>query len=327
MSRRTIIVSEEKKEYEVKMNALMDQYARVMFVTIENVRSQQIHNIRRELRGKGVLIMGKKTLQRKIVENRANRADASENDKAFFDKATKLDLLRYNTGLLFTNEDAATICDLLEKHRIQAPARVGAIAPVDVIVPAGNTGLEPTMTSFFQALNIATKITKGTVDILNDKQVVTIGEKVDNSTATLLAKLKIFPFFYRMEVKSMWDRGVVFDAADLSITETVVEQLLINGIQNISALSLGAGIPTEASLPIAVTDAFKKLVAASIATKYDFNDFGIGQSIKDAREGKLAVVAAAAPAAAAAAPAAGKPAPKAKAESSDDDDDGMGGLF
>eukprot|EP00657_Telonema_sp_P-1_P011714 TRINITY_DN713_c0_g1_i2.p1 TRINITY_DN713_c0_g1~~TRINITY_DN713_c0_g1_i2.p1 ORF type:complete len:132 (+),score=91.25 TRINITY_DN713_c0_g1_i2:179-574(+) len=100
-------------------------------------------------------------------------------------------------------------------------------------------------------------------------------------------RLKIFPFFYRMEVKSMWDRGVVFDAADLSVTETVVEQLLINGIQNIAALSLGAGIPTEASLPIAVTDAFKKLVAASIATKYDFNDFGAGQSIKDAREGCL----------------------------------------
>lgn len=325
MSRRNIIVSEEKKEYEAKINTLMDQYARVMFVTIENVRSQQIHNIRRELRGKGILVMGKKTLQRKIVENRANRADASENDKAFHEKTSKMELLRYNTGLLFTNEDAATICEMLEKHRIQAPARVGAIAPVDVVVPAGNTGLEPTMTSFFQALNIATKITKGTVDILNEKQVVTTGEKVDSSTATLLAKLKIFPFYYRMEVKSMWDRGVIFDAADLSVTETVVEQLLINGIQNISALSLGAGIPTEASLPIAVTDAFKKLVAASIATKYDFDEFGAGQSIKDAREGKLA---AAAPAAAAAAPAAaaGKPAPKAAVESSDDDDD-MGGLF
>jgi large subunit ribosomal protein LP0 len=326
MSRRTIIVSEEKKEYEVKMNALMDQYARVMFVTIENVRSQQIHNIRRELRGKGVLIMGKKTLQRKIVENRANRADASENDKAFFEKATKMDLLRFNTGLLFTNEDAATICELLEKHRIQAPARVGAIAPVDVIVPAGNTGLEPTMTSFFQALNIATKITKGTVEILNDKQVVTTGEKVDNSTATLLAKLKIFPFFDRMEVKSMWDRGVIFDAADLSVTETVVEQLLVNGIQNISALSLGAGIPTEASLPIAVTEAFKKLIAAAITTKYDFNDFGIGQSIKDIREGKLA--AAATPAAPAASGGQGPDRSFWPGNvDDDDDDDDMGGLF
>ena len=323
MSRRTIVVSEEKQEYENKINSLIDQYARIMFVTIENVRSQQIHNIRRELRGKAVLVMGKKTLQRKIVANRAARADASENDKAFFEKATKMELLRYNTGLLFTNEDAASICELLEKHRIQAPARVGAIAPVDVVVPAGNTGLEPTMTSFFQALNIATKITKGTVDILNDKQVISTGDKVDNSTAQLLAKLKIFPFFYRMEVKSMWDRGVVFDAADLSITETVVEQLLINGIQNISALSLGAGIPTEASLPIAVVDAFKKLVAASIATSYDFSEYGAGQAIKDAREGKL--VAAAPAAAAAAAPAAAAK-PAAKPESSDDDDD-MGGLF
>ena len=325
MSRRNIVVSEEKKAYEVKLNGLLDKYCRLMFVTVENVRSQQIHNIRRELRGKGVLIMGKKTLQRKVVENRANRADASENDKSFYDKAIKLDLLRYNTGLLFTNEEPNVIIDLLEKHRIQAPARVGAIAPVDVTVPAGNTGLEPTMTSFFQALNIATKITKGTVDILNDKQVISVGDKVDNSTATLLAKLKIFPFFYRMEIKSMWDRGVVFEAEDLSITEPVVEKMLIGGIQNLAALSLGAGIPTEASLPIAVADAFKKLVAAAVATKYDFSDFGAGQAIKDAREGKLVAAAAPVAAAAAAPAAAAKPAAKPVEES--DDDDGMGGLF
>ena len=40
------------------------------------------------------------------------------------------------------------------------------MAPVDVFVPAGNTGLGPEKTSFFQALSITTKISRGTIEIL-----------------------------------------------------------------------------------------------------------------------------------------------------------------
>ena len=34
--------------------------------------------------------------------------------------------------------------------QVGAPARVGLVAPVDVVVPPGNTGLDPSQTSFFQ---------------------------------------------------------------------------------------------------------------------------------------------------------------------------------
>lgn len=47
-----------------------------------------------------------------------------------------------------------------------AAARAGAIAPCDVTVPAQNTGLGPEKTSFFQALGITTKISRGTIEIL-----------------------------------------------------------------------------------------------------------------------------------------------------------------
>jgi large subunit ribosomal protein LP0 len=49
---------------------------------------------------------------------------------------------------------------------VAAPAKAGALAPVDVKIPAQNTGLGPEKTSFFQALQIPTKIAKGTIEIL-----------------------------------------------------------------------------------------------------------------------------------------------------------------
>jgi large subunit ribosomal protein LP0 len=58
------------------------------------------------------------------------------------------------------------IRDLLIKNKVQAPARAGGTAPVNVVIPAQNTGLGPEKTSFFQALSIPTKISKGTIEII-----------------------------------------------------------------------------------------------------------------------------------------------------------------
>ena len=56
--------------------------------------------------------------------------------------------------------------------------RAGALAPVDVVVPAQNTGMGPEKTSFFQALAIPTKITKGTIEIIKDVELIKVGDYV-----------------------------------------------------------------------------------------------------------------------------------------------------
>ena len=71
-----------------------------------------------------------------------------------------------NIGFVFTKEDLNDIRDVLTSNQKEAPAKAGAIAPVDVFVAKVNTGLGPEKTSFFQALAIPTKITKGTIEIL-----------------------------------------------------------------------------------------------------------------------------------------------------------------
>lgn len=274
-------ISEAKRVYEDRLNACMAKYSRVLFVCMDNVRSQQVHNVRAALRGKAEFVMGKKTLQAKIVSKRASDQNASEEDRKFNSECESNNLLTGNTGLIFTNEEISTIIEILDRFRVKAPARVGAIAPCDVIVPAGNTGMEPTQTSFFQALNIATKIAKGTVEIVSDKKVLSTGDKVDNSTAVLLQKLNISPFYYQVEVLSVWDRGVLFTSEDLKMTDDKVEKMLLDGISNVSAMSMGAGIPTATNIGSMLADAFKNLLGASVATAYEFEEFG-AKAIRDA---------------------------------------------
>lgn len=50
--------------------------------------------------------------------------------------------------------------------KVAAPAKAGALAPIDVYLEAQNTGMGPEKTSFFQALSIPTKISRGTIEIL-----------------------------------------------------------------------------------------------------------------------------------------------------------------
>merc|ERR1711887_466700 len=130
-------------------------------VGADNVGSKQMQEIRIALRGRAVVLMGKNTMMRKAI-------------RGYLDKNPDLERLlphiKQNVGFVFTKEELVDVRDLLLANKVKAPARAGAIAPLDVTVPAQNTGLGPEKTSFFQALNIPTKITKGTIEIINDVQ-------------------------------------------------------------------------------------------------------------------------------------------------------------
>jgi large subunit ribosomal protein LP0 len=54
-------------------------------------------------------------------------------------------------------------------------------------VPAQNTGMGPEKTSFFQALSIPTKITKGTIEIISDVPLIKAGDRVSFRRGKVIA--------------------------------------------------------------------------------------------------------------------------------------------
>jgi large subunit ribosomal protein LP0 len=324
--------SDKKKAYFKKMNDLLDEYNKIIIVGIDNVSSQQFHDVRKELRGKATMLLGKNTQMKKVLQLRNQRDERSaadvERDKNLQQKFVSEAGISGNIGLIFTNEELSVIKTAIEKYRVQAPARVGSISPVDVTIPEGNTGLPPDETKFFQALNVQTKIAKGTVEITVPKKVLTKGDKVGNSEATLLLKLNIKPFFYGLIITSIWDNGSVYGPEVLEMSDDMFESFAKTAVNNVAAVSLALGYPTEAAFPHMVMNAFKNLLAVSISTDYEFKEFKGDEIRKAVKEGRSlggpapAAATGAAPAASAAAAPAKKEAPK---EESDND---MGfGLF
>merc|ERR1740123_844052 len=179
---------------------------------------------------------------------------------------------RGNVGFVFTNGDLGSVRECLESNVRPAPARVGAIAPINVIVPKGPTGCDPGQTAFFQTLQIATKITKGQIEMTNDTHLITAGDKVTASQAALLQKLNIEPFTYGLKLVSVYDNGSLFDAKVLDITDDVLEAKFAAALSVIASLSLALGYPTQASVPHSIANAFKAILAVTIGLdNYSFD--------------------------------------------------------
>merc|ERR1719247_3972127 len=186
--------------------------------------------------------MGKNTMMRKIFKE-------FEEENPGNPICQLAPLCQGNVGFIFTNGDLGEVRAVCEENVRPAPAKVGGIAPSDVIVPKGPTGCDPGQTAFFQTLQIATKITKGQIEMTNDTHLITAGDKVGASQAALLQKLNIEPFTYGLVLKSVYDNGSVFDAAVLDISEDDLTQKFLWAIRRIAAFSLEQGFVNMASLP------------------------------------------------------------------------------
>jgi len=250
-----------KASYFVKIARLLEEYPRIFIVGADNVRSKQMQQIRVSLRGIAEILMGKNTMMCKAIRGHMQNNPALEK---------LLPHIKGNIGLVFSKEDPVLVRDKLLENKVAAPARAGAIAPVDVVVEAQNTGMGPEKTSFFQALNISTKIAKGAIEIVSNVHLIHAGDKVGQSEATLLQMLGVKPFAYGLVVENIYDNGAVFAPEILDITDDQLMAKFQLGVSNVAAASLAMGYCTQASVPHSVINGFKNVLAVAVETDISF---------------------------------------------------------
>uniref|UniRef100_A0A2K6EAH8 Large ribosomal subunit protein uL10 n=1 Tax=Macaca nemestrina TaxID=9545 RepID=A0A2K6EAH8_MACNE len=211
-----------KSNYFLKIIQLLDDYPKCFIMGADNVGSKRMQQIRMSLRGKAMVLMGKNTMMRKAIRGHLENNPALEK---------LLPHIWGNVGFAFTKEDLTEVRDMLLANKVPAAARAGAIAPCEVTVPAQNTGLGPEKTSFFQALGITTKISRGTIEILSD----------------------------------VFDNGSTYNPEVHDITEESLHSRFLEGVRNVAGVCLQIGYPTVASVPHSII-----ILALSVETDYTF---------------------------------------------------------
>lgn len=304
-----------KANYFVKLIELFDQYRKCFLVGVDNVGSKQMQEIRQAMRGHAVILMGKNTMIRKAIRGHLAKNPSLEK---------LLPHIVQNVGFVFTDCDLGEIRKKLLENRRGAPAKAGAIAPCDVKLPPQNTGMGPEKTSFFQALQIPTKIARGTIEILNEVHLIKEGEKVGASEAALLNMLGVTPFSYGLVVVQVYDNGTVYSPEILDMTTEELRRRFMTGVRNVAAVSLGIKYPTLASVPHLLAKGVQNMLGIAAATDVNFKE---AAQLKEFLADPSKFTAVSVPASAAVAPAAVSVEPT-KEEAKEESDEDLGfGLF
>jgi len=261
----------KKQDYCDKLFELLEREPITLIVNVDNVGSSQLQNIRHALRGKATLLLGKNTLMRTALRKRYDETG----EEGLMRLAH---VLRGNLGFIFCKAEVIPeIRSVIAQNILPAVPKVGMEAPCDVILPAGPCGLDPRQTPLFQALNIGTKIVKGTIDVTQKYNLIKKGTECSASVVELLQKLDMKPFQFGVTLQMVYQDGHVYNARFLDITDTKLTNKFLDAAENVTAIGREIGVPTESSIPVMFNETFKNIAALCVDIDFDFPELEPGR--------------------------------------------------
>jgi len=217
------------------------KYDRVIIVSIENLKSTQIHDIRKHLRGLGELLVAKKSFLQYLLKNQTSVLIK----KWLFLKSE----LKQNIGLIFTDQNPKTINVILKSYYSKAFAISGDRAQIDIKIKKGNKGISPSQTPFFQALGIPTRVSKGSIEITDNILLVRKNQLISESHEALLKKLNLKPFKYGMLILKIFINNKNVDTTLLYLNEYKVKNNINLFLRNLNICLSNNNLVSEYNIP------------------------------------------------------------------------------
>lgn len=253
-------IAEWKTEALVQLQGLLKKYPVIAAADLNKVRSSQIHELRRRLRGRVMMLVTKNNLLRKSVE-------LSEYKDTRVGEFVK-DLTGSNI-LLLTDTNPFSLILLLEKSKVRVPAKAGDTATGEILIPAGNTGLPPgPVISEFGEVKVPTRIEGGSIWVSKDTVVARKGDPINAKMASVLSKLGLKPMEAGLTLVAAYDNGTILSAGDLSLDLTAYRKDLSQALSNAFSLSIEAGFVTREAAPRILGRVLRQALALAAQAGY-----------------------------------------------------------
>jgi large subunit ribosomal protein L10 len=257
-------IAQWKKESLEQLQGLLSKYPVIAAADLTKVRSSQIHELRKRLRDRVIMLVAKNNLLRKSVE----LGNYNQDRLGEFVK----DLTGSNI-LLFSELNPYSLIVLLEKSKVRVPAKQGDIATNEIMIPAGNTGLPPgPVISEFGEIRVQTKIEGGSIWVAKDSVVAKKGDTITAKMASVLSKLGLKPMEAGLSLVVAYDNGSILHADDLVFDLPSYKNDLMAAINNALNLSTEVGYITPENAPRILQKAWRE--ALSVAGEAAFMEEG-----------------------------------------------------
>ena len=206
---------------EKAVNKLVDkmQHAKtIMVINIKGLPSKQFQEIKKAIREYAEISVAKKNIIIRAIEKFGKKSIVP----------LKKNILE-NCALAISDMEGYELAGILSQKKTPVAAKAGQEAPEDIKVMSGPTDLVPgPAISELGAIGLQVAVEGGKLSIKKSKVVVTKGQTINETTASILQKLNIMPFTVGLEPLAVYDVQEEKIYTDIKVDSEKARASLIN---------------------------------------------------------------------------------------------------
>ncbi|MCK5474726.1 MAG: 50S ribosomal protein L10 [Candidatus Aenigmarchaeota archaeon] len=159
-------------------------------------------------------------------------------------------------AIIITDENPFKIYSMLEKNKSPALAKAGDIAPEDIVIPKGDTGLPPgPAIADLQKAGLKAAIKGQSISVMEEKVVAKKGDEITSAVCDVLSKLNIKPMEIGINMIGAWEDGIIYEKDILAVDGKEYERKIIQACSGAFNLAYNANYLTSEIAPLKITEA------------------------------------------------------------------------
>lgn len=252
------------KEREVEeLKRMIEESPVIGIISMHQMPAPQLQEMRKDLYGKAEIRMSRKTLMKLAME----KAD-KENIQGLED------FLEGEVAFIFTDMNPFRLYNYLQENKSSAPAKPGDVAPNNIVVKEGSTGIDPgPAIGKLQSAGIKTSIEEGKIYVDEESVVAEEGEEITPELAEALKMLEMEPMEIGLDLKALLEEGIIFEAGELEIDVNEYRDKVVDAYRRALKLAVSSGHTTRETVPLLVKKAWNEAKSLALALDYPVKDF------------------------------------------------------
>jgi len=245
------MVSEKKKQTAKEVKELMHKHKVIGILDMHKLPAKQLYELRKRLKSHATI---------RVVKKRVIKLVLNDSKLSGIEQLTEK--MRWEPGLLFSNENPFKLAVMLNESKSIAAAKPGDIAPHDIEIKAGPTSLPvgPAIGEL-QRLKIPAGVEGDKIVVKRDTIIVKNGEVIQKPIAEVLAKLGIEPMEIGLNLLAVWENGIIYPKEILSIPPSKYLEELKLAHSRAFNLAFSINYYTSQNIPLFLSKAHREALS------------------------------------------------------------------
>ncbi len=249
-------LTREQKEAKVEeFGGDLEDYDVIGILDMQSLPARQLQEIESEIEEFADIKMSRKTLMNIALGN----AEKEGIDQLDTDEAMQ-------PAFIFSEKDPFQLYQLIQENQTSAAADGGEIAPNDIEIPEGDTGIGPgPMLGKLQQAGAQVQVQDGSIHVQEPSVIVEAGEEITEEDAEILNQIGIEPLQIGLDLVVAYSDGEIFRADDLAIDVDEYREDIEAAAAAGFNLAVNAGVVNETTAPAIISEAAQKAKNVSIS--------------------------------------------------------------